>query len=136
MEVTNESRGWHVHLHILADVRWLDAGELARKWGHYVGQDYAIVKVKDARGATYLGEVTKYVVKGAELAGWQPELIAQFIHAVRGVKFFATFGTLFKLRRQIQAVLDAKNEFTPTCECGSCNFRWETEETSILRECR
>ena len=136
MELTNEGRGWHVHLHILADVRWLDAGEIARRWGKLVGQDYAIVKVKDCRGAAYLGEVTKYVVKGAELVSWKPEEIAQFIFAIKGVKFFSTFGTLFKLRREISVELEAEKPPPPVCECGCDQFWWETEESSIIRDCK
>lgn len=47
VEITNESRGWHLHSHCLLDVRWLDMPEISRIWGKLVGQEFAIVKVKD-----------------------------------------------------------------------------------------
>jgi Replication protein/Transposase zinc-binding domain len=136
MELTNEGRGWHVHLHILADVKFLEAAELARRWGRLVGQDYAIVKIKDCRRKDYLGEVTKYVVKPSQMVSWQPEEIAQFICALKGIRFFTTFGSLFKLRRQIQAQIDAGKPGKKQCECGSCSWIVETEESAIWREHR
>lgn len=135
-EITNEGRGWHLHAHILADVDWLDAGTLAVEWGKLVGQEFGIVKVKDARGQAYLGEITKYVVKGAQLASWPAEEIAQFVRAIRGVRFFAAFGTLFHLQRKIKAKLHHDRPPAEPCECGSTVFRFETEAASVIGELR
>lgn len=133
IEITNEGRGWHLHGHVLADVRWLDAGKLAVAWGGAVGQEFGIVKVKDCRGKDYLGEVTKYVVKGGQLASWPPEEINQFVQAVQGVRMFTTFGSLFKLRRKIKAQLDAAKPESGVCECGESDWRYESEETDAIR---
>ncbi len=136
MEVTNERRGWHVHLHILCDARWIDASELAVKWGKYMGQDYAIVKVLDARKKNYCSEVAKYVVKGAELVSWKPEQIAQFILAVRQIRFYATFGKLFHDARRIKAQLECQRPPPEPCKCGCSKFKFETEKSSILSDVR
>jgi hypothetical protein len=135
-EITNEGNGWHLHAHILADVRWLDGGELAIVWGRIIGQEFGIVKVKDARGKSYLGEVTKYVVKPSQLAGWEPEEINQFIRAIKGVRCFAAFGTLFHLQRKIKAQLHLNRPPPEPCECGCDQFVYESERASILHEVR
>lgn len=136
VEVTNEGRGWHLHAHVLANARWIDASLLSLKWGRLVGQDFAIVKVLDARGKDYLNEVTKYVVKGAQLASWQPEEIAQFILAIRGIRFFATFGELFNLKAEIKRELNALKPGPSICACGCCKKIVTTEGTSIMQQLR
>lgn len=136
MEITNEGKGWHIHLHILVDAFFVPAGELAVVWGKLVGQDFAIVKVKDCRGDSYLGEVTKYVVKGSELASWPPEEIAQFIHAIRGIRFFSTFGSLFKIRKEIREEMDSDRPEPRVCSCGCSDFVYESDLASVINEVR
>jgi hypothetical protein len=136
MEVTNEGNGWHVHLHILADVRFVPADKLASAWAKLMGQDFAIVKVLDARKKDYAAEVCKYVVKGAELVSWHPEEISQFIHALKGVRFFATFGTMFDLRSKVAAEINALKPAPSMCACGCNRYRFTTETAEICREVR
>jgi hypothetical protein len=107
--------------------------QLAVVWGRLVGQEFAVVQVKDVRGSSYLGEVTKYVVKANQLAAWHPQLINEFVHAIRGVRFFTTFGTLFTKGRAVRAELNAKR-VPRICACGCSDFRFETETQSVLRE--
>lgn len=136
VEITNEGRGWHLHGHILADMRWCDAGKLAIAWGGAVGQEYGIVKVKDCRGKDYLGEVTKYVVKGGQLASWSPEQINQFVQAVQGVRMFATWGHLFKLAKSLRAQMAAEAPEAKVCECGGCDFTYQSEVAAVLSDVR
>lgn len=93
LETTNEGRGWHVHIHALIDVRWIDPGELSRRWGRLMGQDYAIVCVKDARLDTYLAELAKYAAKPTQVAAWPPDELRQFVEAHEKVRVFSTFGS-------------------------------------------
>lgn len=134
VELTNESRGWHLHAHWLVDARWVDAAQLSITWASIIGQDDgAIVKVKDVRGQDYLCELAKYVVKGSDLATWEPDEILQFILAIHRCRFFFQFGSLFKLGRQIRAQL--KHERTPTvCDCGCERFVWRDETTEVVHE--
>ena len=118
LEVTNEGRGWHLHLHALIDCRFVDSAELARRWAKLVGQDFGIVKVKDCRDGDYLREVTKYAVKGTDLATWPGEQIAEFIRAFARTRTFGTFGTLYKRREQFTAWLEQLKENRNACECG------------------
>jgi Replication protein len=136
IEITNEGNGWHLHAHWLVDARWVDAPQLARTWGEIVDQESAIVKVLDVRGRNYTHEVCKYLAKGSEIASWPAEQIAEFVMAIRGRRFFFSFGSLFKAGAEIRAELAKKETDQPACDCGSSHFRFETDEQALLRELR
>lgn len=128
LEVTNEGRGWHVHFHLLVNARWIDASELAIVWGKLVGQDYAIVKIKDCRQGDYLREVTKYAVKGSELASFTPQQMVEFITAFDGVRFFGVFGDLYGKRTEYAEWIASLQEIVTTCECGCTVFKIMSEQ--------
>lgn len=136
LEITNEGSGWHIHGHILCNVRYLDVKQLAIRWGKLVGQAYGIVYVKDCRGSDYLHEVAKYCVKPAQMVSWHPEEIAQFIACVSKCRLFTTFGTLFKIRSEITAQLALDKPGPMPCECGCMDFTWGTEESEVLHQIR
>jgi len=123
LEVTKEKNGWHLHLHALVDAGWIDAKKLSTEWAKTVGQDFAIVKVKDVHGRDYLAEVTKYSVKGNEIAAWSGDDIAAFVDAFQGVKTFGVFGTLYGKRTEWREFLDQLQAGKVQCECGCENFR-------------
>jgi hypothetical protein len=135
-EITHGERGWHLHAHLLIDCRFLDMQKLSVLWASLVGQEYGIVYIKDCRGMHYLGEVTKYVVKGSELVKLAPELIAQFIGAIRGVRFFATFGTLFHMASQVRLELKLTAPPKKLCRCGCGEYRWTDEATECMNHWR
>jgi len=128
LEVTNEGQGWHLHAHILLDGPFISGDVLARRWARAVKQDFAIVKIKDCRQKQYLQEVTKYAVKGSDLASWGRCEIEEFIDAFTGVRAFSTFGTLYKdgaLREKALTDLTLPNM---TCDkCGGEDF-WFLDE--------
>jgi hypothetical protein len=134
VEVTNEGEGWHLHSHWLLDVRWLDMEKVSVAWGKLVGQNFAVVKIKDCRNGEYLQEVSKYVVEGSELASWPAEKINEFVRAVKGLRFFFSFGSLLKLAPSIRAELLAQKAPPPICECGSCNFVYENDCDHEVRQ--
>ena len=126
VEITNGGDGWHLHGHTLVDARWVDAAQLAVRWGEIVGQEFAIVKVKDARGREYCAELTKYIAKGNQIAAWQPEQIYEFILAIRRKRFFFQFGNLSEMRDAVKAQLEFQKPERIRCECGACNFVFKT----------
>lgn len=128
IEITNEDRGWHLHAHLLLDIRYIPKQQLSEEWGRQVNQDFAIVDVKDAREVDYVKQVSKYVCKGSDLAKWPPHQIWEFICAIKGIRFFTTFGSINKHRDDIKAMLDATREPARACACGCNNFTFETEE--------
>lgn len=134
MEVTNEGRGWHLHMHVLVDADWIDAKVLALKWGRLVGQDFAIVRVQDARRSDYLAEVAKYCVKGIDLASWSPQDIASFLDSFADRRTFGVFGSCYGRRTEFTEWLAEVHNHKTTCECGCQLFRifsepeWEWEQ--------
>lgn len=137
IEVTNESRGWHLHLHCLIDADWIDQAELARQWAKVVKQEFAIVYVKDGRESNYLAEVTKYLVKGSVLAQWTGVEIAAFVDAFEGVRCFQPFGSLMGQRKKVRELIKLLLEEMPACECGCSDFQIlspnELEEFMLTR---
>lgn len=117
LEITNESRGWHVHFHLLIDCEWLDTSAVAVRWGRLNGQAAAIIKAKRVTGKGYLREVVKYTAKGASIAHWPASEIAQFVVATHGQRTFGTFGSLFKARADWSAYLE---DHQPAGECPDC----------------
>jgi hypothetical protein len=136
IEITNEENGWHLHSHWLLDCRFLDIGEVAKQWGDYVGQEFAIVKIKDVRGSDYVHEVSKYVVEGNAMAEWPAQQILEFVTAIKGTRFFFQFGSLLAQAPAIRRELAAEKPEAEPCECGGTEWTFETEAMSILREIR
>lgn len=136
LEVTNEGRGWHLHLHALVEARWIDQVELSKRWGKLVGQDYAIVKVMDVREKSYLRECTKYVVDGNQLAGWSAEDVVNYVTAFLGHRSFGVFGELYKQRALwTKALAEIQSDVEP-CACGCTSFRFFDENEWDEWECR
>lgn len=127
LEVTNEGRGWHLHLHALINARFIDSRALAQLWAELIGQTFAIVKVIDAREKSYLQEVTKYAVKGTELATWSGTDIAALFDAFDGVRTFGVFGSLYSKRTEFADYLKQLHGDAPACECGCTQFSVLTE---------
>lgn len=134
IEVTNEGEGWHLHLHALINAHWIDSFGLSEAWKKATNGFGRIVKVKDARGENYLAEVTKYCVKGVQLAAWKPEQIATFIDAFRGVRTFGVFGDLYGMRTKFREFWLQVRNSRPKCSCGCNEAHYYTEEEYWIKE--
>ena len=135
LEITNEGRGWHLHIHALIDAYYIDAGKLAREWADCVGQDYAIVKVKDARGKDYIRELCKYIVEGNQLVKWSPEKLREYILAFTGQRTFGVFGEFYQLRKEHRKFVDELQSQKLQCECGCTIFKFYNENEWEWHEC-
>lgn len=122
LEVTHSATGFHLHLHAVVDCRWIDNTALSIKWASLVGQDLAIVRVVDVRGTDYSKEVSKYMVKGNELAAMDGLAIAELIDAMDGIKAFGTFGTLRSRCAAFQIWKAERDSKELVCDCGSTHF--------------
>lgn len=134
IEVTNEGKGWHLHIHCLIDAGWIDQFALSEAWHKATNGFGKIVKVQDARRVDYLKEVTKYAVKGNMLAAWTGEQIATFIHAFEGVRCFGVFGSLYKKRTEFAAWIALLGEHGNICKCGCSEFSYYSECDFLLRD--
>lgn len=112
-EVTNESRGWHVHAHLLVDAPFIPADVLAQEWAACIGQSFAIVKVKRAKD--YLAEVTKYSVKPSSFISWTQQQRNEFVKSIRGRRFFFAFGHVAEASRNVKATLRASRGLHNAC---------------------
>lgn len=132
LEVTNEGNGWHLHLHALIDSRWICQKTLVEQWQDITGNAGRICYVKDCRKSDYLKEVTKYAVKGSELAAWSPEKIARFVEAFRGVRTFGVFGSLYGKRTAWKEWIQSQNAQLQKCNCGCSEFRYYDEHQWLM----
>lgn len=94
VKIGEKSGLWHVHLHILAQTKWLDQRTLSTEW-HAVTGDSSIVDVRpidDAQGrARY---VTKYVTKPMDSTVYQSDAkMDECIMAMKGRRLCSTFGS-------------------------------------------
>jgi hypothetical protein len=128
LELTNESAGWHLHAHLLVDARWIDGAWLSRAWGKLMGQDFAVVKVKDARAEDYLKELLKYVVKSSQLASWDGHEIAEFMVAFKGTRSFGVFGDLTGRRKEWRQSVRAARAKFGGCPCGCRRFTIRSQQ--------
>jgi hypothetical protein len=118
IEITNEGRGWHLHLHALINAVWIDEFALSTAWARTTNGMGRIVKVKSARCASYLKQVTKYLVKGNQLAAWSPNQLVEFYHAFDGTRTFGVFGDLYGARTEFADWWKAVRDKKPACVCG------------------
>jgi hypothetical protein len=127
IEVTNEGKGWHLHLHALIEAKWIDSADLALAWHSATNGFGRIVKVRDVRDRSYLAEVTKYVAKGSQLAAWAPTDIITFINALEGKRTFGVFGDLYGARTEFAEFIATLKSAKTKCDCGCNQFRYYTE---------
>jgi hypothetical protein len=134
VEITNEGKGWHIHAHILLDVDWLEMPDVRDTWAKLLGQETAIVKVMDCRGKDYLQEVCKYAAKGSEMARWAGDDSLQLIQAIKSVRLFFPFGSLFGMQAEIKRELARQRGDTGVCPCGCAKRIFQTENDLLMDE--
>jgi len=132
IQVTNEGKGWHLHIHALVDARWIDEPELKQQWRSITNGLGYIVRVKDCRDADYLRETTRYVIHGSQLAAWQPDTIETFVRAFQNKRTFGVFGELYGARTEFAEWIATLKQAKPRCECGSCNVRYQSETDWLI----
>jgi hypothetical protein len=134
LEVTNEGKGWHLHLHALINARYIDKFLLSEKWSKVTNGMGRIVEVRDARQKNYLAEVTKYAVKGVQLAAWTGQEIATFIDAFTGVRTFGVFGDLYGMRTRFAEWFKMVRDQKPLCKCGCSQMHYFTEAQFLEKD--
>jgi len=135
MEITKEGKGWHLHFHLLVDCNFISQRVLGERWRHITRGFSHIVKVLDCRDGSYLKEVTKYAVKGSQLAAWEPAAIAQFIKAFSGARTFGVFGSLYGARTEFSEFIATMKGAVARCDCGSCSVRYLDEMLYLAEQC-
>jgi len=136
LEVTNEGRGAHLHMHILLDAHFVDQLALSIEWNNITEGHGHIVKVLATTDTDYLHELGKYIVKGSDLATWSaPELI-HFIDAFKDVRTWGTWGSAFAMKKDMATASKKHDDQSLKCPCGCEDFiyltqsEWDWYETS------
>ena len=135
IQITHAKMGWMLHIHALVDARWIDEAELKQQWRSCTNGHGYIVCVRDCRAKDYLRETTRYVVHGAKLAAWKPEVINTFVQAFTGKRTFGVFGNLFGARTEFAEWIATLKQAKPRCDCGSCNVSYQSEADYIIATC-
>jgi hypothetical protein len=152
VEVTNNGKGWHPHLHAVVDCRWLalytrepnrgDSPEVVRElctsaaqelgalWASQVRQETASVQVARVTGDQATVYALKYATKAAELLA-VPGEIAPMIRVLRKTRLVSGFGCLHPL-----PAVDVEAKPGVCCECCGAESQWmpETVVTAAIHK--
>ena len=127
IQITNDGKGWHIHMHALVDAKWIDGQQLKQEWLTATKGFGYIVHVRDARPADYLKVVTRYIVSGNQIAAWSPSTTATFVRAFTSKRTFGVFGSLYGARTEFSEWLASLKLAKPRCDCGSHNVTYWSE---------
>jgi len=149
IEVTNIGNGWHPHLHMVIDCRWLGPQRLqpfhweteAQKsecykqakacleatWAKALRQPTAVVHAKRCDPKGILKEVTKYSVKGEDLLKCQ-EPVGPLIDCLTKTRLVTTFGTAHGFK------FDENENRREPCICNECleGASWLPEDVWLM----
>lgn len=103
LELTWGPPGWHPHLHVLLDSRYIPRPLLIDAWKHITGGAWHIDIRKIDSEAGVL-EVAKYVAKGYTFYK-QPHLLAQYLAATSKRRFLSAFGSLYRATDEVPSTL-------------------------------
>lgn len=90
LEIKRSAEGWHPHLHVLCDARWLNREEVRAAWEQASGGS-TVIDVRRIRTPDEAsGYVAKYLTKTTTFD--DPLHFLEYLAATKGIRFAATFG--------------------------------------------
>lgn len=94
VEIKLGNSGWHAHLHVLSEGRWIDQHALSAAWHKATGDSWVVDVRRVDDGAKASAYITKYVTKGCSTNVWLDRSRAQeYVIATRGLRAASTYGT-------------------------------------------
>lgn len=96
IKYSDKAKRWHPHLHIIAEARFIDQGELSTVW-RTISRDSFIVDIRRVRDrGTVTSYVTKYASKPLNSSfSADQSLLAEAILALRGRRLCLCFGSWY-----------------------------------------
>jgi len=93
---SDKAQRWHPHLHIVADGKFIDQGELSNAW-RSITKDSFIVDVRRIRNKEHAARyVTKYASKPLNTSfSDTPKLLDEAVIALKGRRLCLCFGTWY-----------------------------------------
>lgn len=93
IEITHGENGWHPHVHVVADCRWIQQSDLAAAWRRATGGS-SIVDVRRVKSRQELASyVSKYLSKPSAIR--DPHLLAEYARATHGRRLVGCFGASY-----------------------------------------
>jgi hypothetical protein len=90
IEAVNKGKGWHVHLHVVIDARFLPQRKVSRDWKDLTGSSIVWITKTRERDAA-LRELLKYVMKRPTVSGREGE----YNEALKGTRLVQPFGSIY-----------------------------------------
>jgi hypothetical protein len=124
IEVTQTSKGYHIHLHILYSGKYLPWSMLQKHWKQITGGSYIIwiSKVHDSKNA--VNYVLGYISK-SEKSNVNKE---DFLRVMHGIKLVNFFGTWVKMKAEKKPCICPKCQATEWVIDYQLNPKFFTEE--------
>lgn len=116
IELKRKPDGWHIHLHMLLDAKFIPRQQLFVAWRDILGVGFVSVDVRACRTPQQRAYVTKYVAKASDFAG-APEAVVEWYEATKGSRLFGTLGEWYNAK--LEELLDPTEykPFVPACDC-------------------
>jgi hypothetical protein len=86
----NEENGWHPHLHLICDAKWIPYEVLRAVWFEITGDSTQVDIRRIKSSAKVARYVTKYLTKS--IADWNDRELYEFLQTMRGVRTVSTLG--------------------------------------------
>ena len=123
IEVTNQGRGWHVHLHAVLDSPFLEQASIQEAWSKRIGQTMSIVHIKELRGQDATKEALKYVSKPTEMLNWSDSDLLEYLAETESLRLFGVWGALHARRSEWSEWVAVLRAESSKCACGCNNWR-------------
>jgi hypothetical protein len=123
IEVTNQGRGWHVHLHALMDCDYLPQEKIEKAWSKRIGQLKSIVDIRAKSGDAATREALKYSCKPDQLAKWPISTLLEYVDQTEGLRLFGVWGDLHARRHKWSEFVKDLRAASSMCECGCNDWR-------------
>lgn len=138
IEVKWSESGWHAHLHVIAQGKWMCRDKLRDEWNAITGDSFQADIRRIPSADALAGYVVKYVTKSTSPAVWDNAAIAkEYLLAVKGLRTCSTLGSWrgLALTKPRQTITDWKHIATlhDVVEQANNKQHWATAIVLSLR---
>jgi len=109
-----KSKTWHVHLHILADIRYLPRSGLSKEWCAITGGSWSVESKllgTDSQSLeSAVHEITKYFLKAGQFLE-DSDLVNEYLDTVSHMRLYEAFGFCRGLK------YESEDSSFPDCAC-------------------
>ena len=113
----SEDRGWHAHVHVAWDGKFMPWREVLEEWKRITGGEGQRVDLRGSRWpkAAAVNYLSKYASKGVKVLDLPDGMVREFVQAWWRFRTLRTFGCLFR------AKVPKKDPWDGIVHCPICN---------------